>query len=40
MWPKCLARAVPNFDPLAETVDEHEMEAQWRDSLCSRLAAE
>lgn len=34
-----LARAVRNFDPLAETVDEHEMEAQWRDSLCTRLTA-
>lgn len=34
-----LARATKNFDPTAPTHDEHEMEAQWRDSLCSRLRA-
>lgn len=32
-----LARAMKNFDPTAPTHDEHEMETQWRDSLCSRL---
>jgi len=38
-FPTASSRAVRNFDPHAETVDEHEMEAQWRDSLQSRLAA-
>jgi len=36
---KLLAKAVRNFDPLAPTIDERDMEREWEGSLRDRLTA-
>jgi SNF2-related domain len=36
---KLLEKAVRNFDPLAPTIDERDMEREWEDSLKHRLTA-